>query len=443
MVAQIGSFPPTPLAGSTGLLGLNPQLLAAISQGLLGMGGGVMQGQNIGQGLGMGFQGAGQGIQNAMLQARQKTAEDARNKILEFQEKQAQRQQDQQDAQTAALQNIPPPQGMDATQWKTILAGMPGVGEKMLANQYTPQEPYSSAGKLDADLKAGRITPEEHAAALKKENYIAYPQPQQPNDMQTKFSLAKQAWQAAGKQGMPDIATLQQYGVVPGAPNPEVPVQVYDPNSPTKTRNVTRQEALGQPGAPPNKMFQTQHDMDMSNQEQKLVGTLSDAATKAGSTLQNLQLMKSTLQNGLKTGFGADTAGQLGNIAQTLGLPPEVTEGLLRATDRAVFNKAAASLVQGVVGSLGTGFSNADRDFTERQVPSISNPNDATIEIMNYLEKRAQGQIDLATKASQSFYSKDYEPGATTQIYNDYLKSLGGVSGPQVLKFDAQGNPIP
>src|SRR5262249_33695287 len=152
------------------------------------------------------------------------------------------------------------------------------------------------------------------------------------------------------------------------------------------TRNVTREEALGQPGAPPNKMFQTQHDVDMSNQEQKLVGQLQDSATKAGQTLQNLQLMKATLANGFKTGFGADTVGQLGNIAQSLGLPPSVTEGLLHATDRAVFNKAAASLVQGVVGSLGTGFSNADRDFTERQVPSIANPNDATLAIMEYLE---------------------------------------------------------
>jgi hypothetical protein len=39
-----------------------------------------------------------------------------------------------------------------------------------------PEGPESTLGKLAADLRAGRITPAEYDAAVKKENYIAYPQ---------------------------------------------------------------------------------------------------------------------------------------------------------------------------------------------------------------------------------------------------------------------------
>jgi hypothetical protein len=39
-----------------------------------------------------------------------------------------------------------------------------------------PEGPESTLGKLAADLRAGRITPAEYEAAVKKENYIAYPQ---------------------------------------------------------------------------------------------------------------------------------------------------------------------------------------------------------------------------------------------------------------------------
>lgn len=45
-----------------------------------------------------------------------------------------------------------------------------------------PSGPESTLGKLAADLKAGRITPAEYDAAVKKENYISYPQGPGPTE---------------------------------------------------------------------------------------------------------------------------------------------------------------------------------------------------------------------------------------------------------------------
>jgi hypothetical protein len=69
---------------------------------------------------------------------------------------------------TSLAQSGATPEAWDAEFQKAVMSGPDN------------QDPYSSLGKLQADLKAGLITPEQYQAAVRKETYIAPQQPQAP-----------------------------------------------------------------------------------------------------------------------------------------------------------------------------------------------------------------------------------------------------------------------
>jgi hypothetical protein len=74
------------------------------------------------------------------------------------------------------------------------------------------QDPYSTIGKLQADLKAGRITQQQFEAAVRKENYIAPTQADALNPVNMRFPDGRmQAYDPRDRQG---LMTAMQQGAV-------------------------------------------------------------------------------------------------------------------------------------------------------------------------------------------------------------------------------------
>jgi hypothetical protein len=192
----------------------------AFGQGVLSLGSALMQGgqggvlSSLGRGLGA-FQ---QGQQGALNQQRQDQLYDLQLRGLERDERKAALTEEQRDKMADAVEkylqtNQLPPE-VDSIV-RTRYAGGDVDGALTAASDYVMKQmegggAQSGAGKLRADLEAGRITQAEYDALLKKDTYIA---PQQP-------------------------------------PAPRAPIQVYDPNTKTMVWRDPS-EALGMPSKAP------------------------------------------------------------------------------------------------------------------------------------------------------------------------------------------------
>jgi hypothetical protein len=122
--------------------------------------------------------------------------------------------------------------------------------------------------------------------------------------------------------------------------------------------------------------------------------TEADAAER---TMSNLSLMDSIAQqDDFYSGFGADTLLRVRRAAVAFGADPDLV------SDAETFNKIAKdSALQVMGGSLGVGFSNADREFVEAMVPNISNTVEGNRKIIAVQKKLQQRKIQLARLAEQ------------------------------------------
>jgi hypothetical protein len=119
-------------------------------------------------------------------------------------------------------------------------------------------------------------------------------------------------------------------------------------------------------------------------------------------------------------GFYSGAAGpqvlQLKRYAAALGLDPEGVDSM--ESFNALTKQAALS---NMGGSLGTGFSNADRDFVLDQVPGLQNTpegNQRLIEITRRINERKIGIADLARR-----YAEQNE-GRIDLGFDDYLRKF-------------------
>lgn len=118
-------------------------------------------------------------------------------------------------------------------------------------------------------------------------------------------------------------------------------------------------------------------------------------AVAAQSALTSLNVMDQAMSDpGFYSGAGGENALLLKRVGKTLGFDADGIDSMETFNAQ---SKAAALDVMG--GSLGTGFSNADRDFVIDQVPNLSNTpegNRALIEAQRRLQQR---KIDIAQMA--------------------------------------------
>ena len=125
--------------------------------------------------------------------------------------------------------------------------------------------------------------------------------------------------------------------------------------------------------------------------------TYQSEADAAERTMNNLTLMDNIAQrNDFYSGFGAETLLAARRAAVAFGADPDLV------SDAETFNKIAKdSALQVMGGSLGVGFSNADREFVEAMVPNISNTIEGNRKIIAVQKKLQSRKIQLARLAEQ------------------------------------------
>lgn len=122
---------------------------------------------------------------------------------------------------------------------------------------------------------------------------------------------------------------------------------------------------------------------------------IQDAEDSARSALNSLEVMEQAMsQPGFYSGAGAEQVAQLKRWGQVLGLDAEGIDSI------EAFNaQAKSAALDAMGGSLGTGFSNADRDFVLDQVPQLANSpqgNAALIRVQKAINRR---KIEIAQMA--------------------------------------------
>jgi hypothetical protein len=125
---------------------------------------------------------------------------------------------------------------------------------------------------------------------------------------------------------------------------------------------------------------------------------------RAGSdALAKLGKMRELLTNDqVYTGIGAEQVVGLQRLGALFG----ISDGI---KDTESFNALSKSAVLDKMGgSLGTGVSNADRDYIDGQVPSLQNTKEGNLQLIEVMGKIAQRQIDIA------------------KFTNEYKKTHGG-----------------
>ena len=113
--------------------------------------------------------------------------------------------------------------------------------------------------------------------------------------------------------------------------------------------------------------------------------------------MANLNLMGNLVgQDNFYSGPFGNQVTAVRRVATLFGADPE------QVADAETFNKIAKdSALQVMGGSLGVGFSNADRDFVEAMVPNIENTKAGNLKIIEVQTKIQNRKIELARMAEQ------------------------------------------
>jgi len=159
--------------------------------------------------------------------------------------------------------------------------------------------------------------------------------------------------------------------------------------TPGQTINVNTGEPLGGASA---REFQTKLGGLMATKYDQIT---KDADSARGS-LGTLDLMEDAVaSDGFYSGIGAEQVLFLKQAAAAFGIDPD---GVKDMESFSALNKQAA--LQSMGGSLGAGFSNADRDFVTGQVANLSNTPEGNLKIIDIQRKIAQRKIEMAKMAT-------------------------------------------
>lgn len=124
---------------------------------------------------------------------------------------------------------------------------------------------------------------------------------------------------------------------------------------------------------------------------------LQTDAQSAQRALNSFDVMEAALTDpNFYSGAGGEVVANLKRMAVTMGMNPDQVSSI--ETFNAM-SKSAALDVMG--GSLGTGFSNADRDFVVEQVPNLGATPDGNRKLIYVQRKLAERKLQIAQLATQ------------------------------------------
>lgn len=140
-----------------------------------------------------------------------------------------------------------------------------------------------------------------------------------------------------------------------------------------------------------------QYDKTMGENLAKGFIATQEESANGTRTLTSLQAMEAAMADpNFYSGFGAEPLLGAKRLVSALGLAPEA------ATSTEAFNSLSKqAALEAMGGSLGAGFSNADRDFVLEQVPTLGNTEGGNRKMIEIHRALAQRKVDIGRLAKR------------------------------------------
>ena len=161
------------------------------------------------------------------------------------------------------------------------------------------------------------------------------------------------------------------------------------------------------------------------------------ANANIGTEKQQLDLMESLLDDGLFTGGGANIKLSTYRLAEQLGLTSDETNQIIANTES--FQAFSNRVILGIMGgSLGVGFSDGDRAFTEDQAPNIGNSIQGNRDLIKYMKEAIKRKLVMKTEMEK------YLRGGERRSWDGTMKTYeGGLNAFDIWAYNfAEDNPI-
>ena len=138
------------------------------------------------------------------------------------------------------------------------------------------------------------------------------------------------------------------------------------------------------------KAFET----ELGKLDAEKLGQFRTSAEAGQSTLQTVSSLRSAEKSGVFDGGGAAAKTAAANMLYGItGVEMKELPG------SQMFKAQASKLILDQVKTLGANPSNADREFIEKTVPNLSTSKTARTQLLDFMEKKAKGNIDLYKRA--------------------------------------------
>jgi len=177
---------------------------------------------------------------------------------------------------------------------------------------------------------------------------------------------------------------------------------------------------------------------ELGKLDAKVVANSMQTKDSALAALGSLKRLNQLDQNALISGTFA--SGRVGatNLLDTLGLTSSKDKDVLAKSEN--YQKTAGDVILATLGGrLGSGFSNADREFIQSLVPQLENSPQARKQLIEFMVKKNQGIVEettrLETYARENKGLKGYVP--TIPIVNlgaNAPKPLSELSNEELMK---------
>jgi hypothetical protein len=149
---------------------------------------------------------------------------------------------------------------------------------------------------------------------------------------------------------------------------------------------------------------QTEFEKLLDKKDADRVGNAMTLQENAIASLNSLNRLNKLDQSALISGSFA--SGRVGatNLLNTLGLTSAKDQDVLAKSEN--YQKTAGDVILATLGGrLGSGFSNADREFIQSLVPQLENSPQARKQLIEFMVKKNQGIVDETTRLEN--YARD------------------------------------
>src|SRR3990167_6688474 len=192
-----------------------------------------------------------------------------------------------------------------------------------------------------------------------------------------------------------------------GGPKEEKLTEIYDENSPTKSRLVTESQALGQPGRERTPVVSiTQQGesavaKELGQLDAKRVVKLETDAQQAFLDKAEAQRMTAALDSGRFTpGVFSDARHFIARLADFAGAGPEIKDLVGDAATADTLDAASAKLGVAVAEKMGR-FTNMSLQFVKDSVPNLARTPEGNRVLLDVMNRTADRQIEVASLADK------------------------------------------